>query len=486
MELHERQIAAIEAAKRAVQGGSSLLIKGPAGTGKSTVALEALRFVQEAAQGREIYSCALTNKAVGRMIEIGFPKNNAMTCHRLLYQTEMFFTVKNMKCASESVVSAMKMLPKKGMDAAIPCITGSLVIDEEILESQFAGKLDKAAKFFIEAVHEGNFEKETATVLRPEYNRSDIIFVDEVGMLPLEMAEIIRDRYDTVIFMGDHRQLEPVNGPDTINVIDVVEEVTLTHVFRSGSQILKLASFAEQDMLGDCGVMSQTEFNALAVEGYVFLAHTNKDVYSLNVAARAAIGFHGRPKDGEELIAMENLTGINKIKTNSDWLDQAIKAKAIDKDAFTIKPIPGDDDFVYRVYRKRFTKNMTMKANGAAFMYEDEVMIGVYDNENPDYLWYIRTTDFWNFSPEDFQRGRNVGTMNVFFAYAMTVHRSQGSEWPKVCVKIRDKQSESWGPNKAANDISRPRFNYTGITRAKEHAIVTSQIAIGYQSFQGY
>ena len=56
------------------------------------------------------------------------------------------------------------------------------------------------------------------------------------------------------------------------------------------------------------------------------------------------------------------------------------------------------------------------------------------------------------------------------YGYAITVHKSQGSEWDRVLFDVR---KTPFNPNDPADTIERKRFLYTGATRAaKELDIV--------------
>lgn len=483
MDLHHHQQDAVDMCERAVIEGLKVLVKGKAGTGKTTVTKEALARVEAAADGRKVRATSFTNKAMLRMIEVGFDKRTAMTCHRLLYYTQMFFDFAGRQADAEICKKALKEQDRGNPEDALAIMVGAIPGTEEDREQGI--DLDLVRVQFLAAIKSGAAILDSEVTLKPEWDRSDIIIVDEVGMLPFEMAEQIMDRYDTVIFMGDHRQLKPVNGPDTINVMEVDAVTELTHVYRSGSNILDWADRAETDRLGHCGVVSARHFDDMAREGYVFIAHTNADVFKLNTRVRIACNALGKPRIGEPLIAYNKCTAIRKerapLKPTMQWL-MAWREKNPNAPKrqwpYDIETIPGDDEECWKVYKRPIAKNQIIWAEGSKFHFNGDVWIGIRFEEkhmigDP---WYLTTVDFWNIDGQAFAQLRKAGMLDVFFAHAITAHRAQGSEFPKVCVKVRDRVTEQMRDPSPEADDDRRRFNYSAITRAKKKVVVCSNV----------
>lgn len=504
MDLHEHQQEAIDRMGKIALSGGTLLIKGKAGTGKSTVVERGLKRLKEVAPKRNIIACAFTNKAVGRMKEIGFPKDSCMTGHQLMYQTTIFFramtSYKALTIEGSLVTSAIKVLRKKGEAYAAEDLAPSVIIHDgdDVREECLAERIDAATQFLRE-VSKGSFDTETQTILRDDFNASDIILVDEVGMMPLDIMNDIIARYDTVIMMGDHRQLEPVDGEDTINVIEPDLTVELTKVFRSDSDVIKWADAAETDTLGVLPPISLKENPHVAGDDWQSIVFTNNDVFWVCHGMRTVKGISGRPQPGEPLISLKKITAINKIKTTrekatrglKEYRDQlqykmqlknrisllddaeleALKNLKRIKPPYTIESIPENPDEVWMVIKKPIFKNEMFKATGPAFEFDGDVYIGIDLGDGKE--WYVETVKFWSMSIDEYKLARKVGTLGVFFSYAITAHRSQGSEFENVLIQVRDKISEAWMDS---GDDQRPRWNYTAITRAKNQALLCSRI----------
>lgn len=476
-ELHQHQKDAVAAMLDVCENGGTLLIKGKAGTGKSSVVYEGLPDCHRIAAERQckIISCAFTNKAVNRMKELGFPKRYAMTAHRLLYNTSVFIEVFNhehgklVSIANEHA----KILSRGASTVADKWYVNDLI--RECLgiphegEGDYSGSVEHA-NWFYNCMLAGTTESRTFTDLRKDYDPNDIIIVDEVGMMPLEILGDIMARYDTVIMMGDHRQLPPVSGQDTINVVEVDHCVELTKVHRSGDEILTWADIAEQDMLGPQPPLRLSEHPEFGDDDHQVLVYSNAEVFNVCNSLRMYRGIAGKPRQGEPLISMSEAKLMRKEQKDKvviEEIEAELKHEGTEPHWSSKEPVPGHPDKILLTYTRKLSKNEMFKASGQKFHYQDKLYIGV---ELPDSEldWYLHTADFWNWDLQTFNMKRRVNSVDAFFAYAITAHRSQGSEFDHVVVAIRDKTREQFGARAEQDAKDRPRWNYTAITRAKK------------------
>lgn len=68
-------------------------------------------------------------------------------------------------------------------------------------------------------------------------------------------------------------------------------------------------------------------------------------------------------------------------------------------------------------------------------------------------------------------KGAELPGIPFTFSYALTVHKSQGSQWDSVCV-IDDSSRFAWMARKTGVEFDKARWLYTAITRAANRVAV--------------
>lgn len=261
--------------------------------------------------------------------------------------------------------------------------------------------------------------------LESEIKNVDIVVIDEYSMLDERILQDLFKLAKRVIALGDPGQLPPIKGKCPLR-----PDVFLTEVHRQAldSPILWAATQAREGKridFCDLGEFKKVRRSQLEWEQYreadQLIVAKNKTRQAFNKRFRERLGFNDRvmydytelPQIGEKIICLKN---------------------NIDEDIF----------------------NGMIETVESAPIVLDEDSFTVEIREKPLQIWSGSFFNPWA-KPEIWQ----VKEFNLFdFAYAITCHKSQGSEFDSVVV-----YDEGF-------PYDYEKWLYTAITRAKEKLII--------------
>lgn len=283
------------------------------------------------------------------------------------------------------------------------------------------------------------FKLESANLKRPAFNlnldsdlrNAALLILDEVSMVDMQIGMDLESFGVPILALGDPAQLPPVKGSGYFTQCEpdyLLEEI---HRQAEGSGILSMATAVRSgSSLGyrddeDARVVPKGTYSTEEMAGFdQIICGTNKVRRAINRRIREALGFESPlPQIGDRIICLRNdqdsglLNGsqwdVNGVETDEDGDKLLLTiASAGDPDAYS---------FTVTAHRNYFLGT------------EDE--ISHYD---------IRTAQCFD------------------YAYAITCHKAQGSQWPRVAII-----------NEAGvfrQDAS--RWLYTAVTRAADHVSV--------------
>lgn len=388
-------------------------IAGYAGTGKTTMVSS---LIEELGLGNEnVKFATYTGKAALVLTLKGCPTT---TIHKLIYDCER------------------KEVPVKDDD-------GNEIFDEET----------------------GNPVTEEKMVFskKPELDSSiKLIVLDECSMIEQEMLNDILSYDIPIIVLGDKGQLPPIKGsPVLLNNPDV----ELTEVMRQkeGDPIVHLATLArthQNILLGDYGkshVISKKDLDndiefglnsmdRILTNSDIVLCRTNRTRNALNKHIREDIyDIHKKlPTLNDKLICRRNnwqlaLTeefDLNLVNGLIGYVNSPITAEAIKMDISTFYM-----DFKPEVCNEDFFVNIP--ASTIPFIDATDKQKKIFEGRQWRYF-----------------KDRNVKCNLFEYAYAITVHLSQGSSWRRVFI-----YDERYGDD-YYNSL------YTAITRAEKQVIL--------------
>jgi ATP-dependent exoDNAse (exonuclease V) alpha subunit len=287
-----------------------------------------------------------------------------------------------------------------------------------------------------------------------------IIIVDEVSMVPKTMIEMLLSHKVYVIFLGDPFQLPQIDKEESHTLLDN-PHIFLDEVMRQAaeSEIIQMTmKIRNQQPISyhngkEVMVIPKTQL----VDGHYewadqIITATNQTRQEINEFVRKKHGYEGLPQEGERMICLRNY-----------WEDYSDSGEALVNGTTGIVryPEPG------KVYIPRWvqvenhvlrTVDCVFEAEGGSIFYDvkmDRNLIEIGDkcvDWRTSYLLGKLRPRIGDIIPREFD-----------FGYAITCHKSQGSQWPKVLVI-----EESFPRDK----IEHARWLYTACTRPEEKLVL--------------
>lgn len=264
-----------------------------------------------------------------------------------------------------------------------------------------------------------------------QLRRADLLVVDEVSMVGEEMGRDLLSFDVPILVLGDPAQLPPVRGAAFLTAAD--PDVMLTEIHRQAKDdpIVRLASMARSGELppfgeyGETKVLRAKEFDPdrELTNGEQIIVGRNATRRRANTKRRARLGREGPlPVVGDRLVCLRNNHDLG-LANGAVW---------------HVVECAGDfDEFSDRL-------PLRIREDG-----EDGVPIEVEVHAAPflgeEINWFERR------EAEEFD-----------YAYALTGHKAQGSQWESVVVID---ESSCFRHN-------RWRWLYTAVTRAAEKLVL--------------
>lgn len=281
-----------------------------------------------------------------------------------------------------------------------------------------------------------DLERERDAVARPSFTlntesavaAADLVIVDECSMVDDRMGEDLLSFGTKVLVLGDPAQLPPVRGAGGF-FTEGKPDIMLTQVMRQAAEnpILALATRVREG-----GRLSPGEWG----QSRVLAAGTRLAPEEVTSASQVLVGKNatrrmynqrirhilqrtsGLPQEGDKLVCLRNDHDLGLLN-GSIWECRAT--------------IPSELRILMSIRSTEDGREADVEAHAAIF----------HGMEVP---WYERR------DAQEFD-----------FGYAMTVHKSQGSQWPDVIVFDESRVfKQDWA-----------RWLYTAITRAEERVTIS-------------
>lgn len=289
----------------------------------------------------------------------------------------------------------------------------------------------------------------------------DIIVVDEVSMAPKSLMELLFKHKVYVICLGDPFQLPPIDKEEDNHLLDN-PHVFLDEIVRQeeDSEIIQLTmKIRNQEPIdyfngNEVKIIPYSDLNTGVLQwGDQILTATNAKRQSINNQMRALQGRTGEPVDGDKIICLRNY-----------WDDSSLNGDAL------INGTIGILQNSFQTWREipRFVQSDIKKF---------DILVGdlvvpetndVYPMTEMDRQMIITGEKCcgWQLSyrlGKLRQRYGEIVPKEFTYAYAITTHKSQGSEWPKVVVLEE---------NFPFDKTEHARWLYTACTRSSEKLVL--------------
>ena len=289
----------------------------------------------------------------------------------------------------------------------------------------------------------------------------DVVVVDEVSMAPKTLMELLLKHKCYVICLGDPFQIPPIDKDEDNHLLDH-PHIFLDEVMRQAqeSEIIRLTMdirAGKEISFNDKGkevlVLPRQELTTgMLTWADQVLVGTNATRLAINNQMRSLYGFEGGPQEGEKVICLRNYwdevsenEGDPLVNGTIGYLKNGFK---------TFREIP------------RWIKN----APDSFDVWQANFIVGedYFPSTEIDYNMLLtgeKCCD-WRLS---YQLGKlkpklgEIVPKEFAFAYAITVHKSQGSEWPNVLLL---EERFPFDP------LEHARHLYTGATRAEDKLVL--------------
>lgn len=374
-------------------------LAGYAGTGKTTLA----RYLTEGVTGL-VLPMTFTGKAASVLRKKGWPQ--ATTIHRSIYTAPEV----NQKLLEELAGELVKARADKDEDRVTQ-------IRDAIVKER--GKRDL------------RFMLNQDSIVRD----ASLIVLDECSMVASDLAADLLSFGTPVLVLGDPGQLPPVKGAGYFT--SRTPDICLTEIHRQAadSPIIRMATAVREGrpvpfgIDGGCGKFPRSSWDLTDMsKADQILTGTNKVRRNLNTRLRKHLGFtNPYPQEGEKLVCLKNnhqiglLNGVICRADSDAILDEEDEVLAMDISSDGMKlPALAVDPEPFQQYQPGYEEGLT-----------DARLLG-QGNAGDQFDW----------------------------GYALTVHKSQGSQWDHVLLV--DDKFGGWDPK------MRRQWLYTALTRASE------------------
>ncbi len=318
-----------------------------------------------------------------------------------------------------------------------------------------------------------SIDNDTTTVFK--YNKNQkleekFIVVDESSMLDYSLASSLIDAikiFSFVVFVGDINQLPPVSYGYTLrDLIDSgVPCVKLWEVKRQSgdSTIIPLSNAIQRKKLVD-NFYKQDRIVSKFDFGFLPIGKTSKNDLS------------GKNEEVVKKIVDRYEKGYEKMlaEKNTQPLDDIVVLSPVNKGTLGVKNL--NNEIQKRIFEKKIgtgiicnsiefmegTKVLQTKNNKKRGIVNGETGYVVYVNKNVN----VFEVEFESGAVVRYDDENRDEILELSLGYAMTIHKSQGSEWKFVIEIVSSCQKE----------MNTKSLVYTGITRTKEKLLIIGDI----------
>ena len=289
----------------------------------------------------------------------------------------------------------------------------------------------------------------------------DVVVVDEVSMAPKTLIELLFKHKVYVICLGDPFQLPPIDKDEDNHLLDN-PHIFLDEIMRQeeDSEIIQLTmKIRNQESIdyfngNEIKIIPYSDLNTGVLQwGDQVLTATNAKRRAINNQMRALEGRTGEPVDGDKIICLRNY-----------WDDSSLNGDAL------INGTIGILQNSFRTWREipRFVQSDIRKFDvlvGDLVVPETNDVYQMTEMDRQMIITGEKCCD-WRLSYKLGKLRSKYGEIvpkEFTYAYAITTHKSQGSEWDKVVVL---EEKFPFDKNEHA------RWLYTACTRASEKLVL--------------
>jgi ATP-dependent exoDNAse (exonuclease V) alpha subunit len=266
-------------------------------------------------------------------------------------------------------------------------------------------------------------------ILRPDgdIKFADLVIIDECSMVDSTIGEDLLSFGKKVLVIGDPAQLPPVKGTGFFTAGRPDFLLTNVHRQAEGNPIIALSMAIREGRSimphedGPLRVIKRAQVNAeIVLNADQVIVGLNKTRQQYNARMRTLLGFEGPPAKRDKLICLKNDRQVGVFNGTMWTVKEVEKLDFEDGDAY-------------------------------------DLTVESLDEEVPNKCVTVRA-EFFEGRETELHYTKLRGTHQFTYGYAITCHKSQGSQWDSVAV---------FDESGAFREDSR-RWLYTAVTRAAE------------------
>jgi len=287
-----------------------------------------------------------------------------------------------------------------------------------------------------------------------------IVVVDEVSMVPKPMIDLLLKHKIYVIFLGDPFQLPQIDK-DTENHLLDKPHIFLDEIMRQAAEseiiqlTMKIRNGESLDLFkgNEVQIFKKNEFNTgMMTWADQIIVATNATRQSINQQMRDILGYSGLPQHGERMICLRNY-----------WDDCNDAGDALVNGTTGIIENPFESFRRIPAYIKNDRRDLpTIVGN---FIPDGGIEFHSIEMDKEMIMTGEKCID-WRVAYQLGKLKPKIGDIvpkEFAFAYAITCHKAQGSEWEKVLVV---EEGFPFAKEEHA------RWLYTACTRASEKLVL--------------
>jgi exodeoxyribonuclease V alpha subunit len=448
--------------------GKSCVLVGAAGTGKTTCSQGAISKLITSGKvsiptlqadghkhlkdgGPGILIISYTRRAVNNIAKVQSSdmKNNCITSHKLLEYAPEYYDIEDIHTGLAK--RTMQFVPQRNAAFPLPNSIHTIIVEEaSMLSTELFVNIEAALAHEVQWIFIGDIQQ-----LPPVFG-SAILGFKMLELPVVELTEVYRQALESPIIRLAHRIL----SGKAINVSEypewAVENKLTIHPWKkklsAENAVLTLGAFFKQ-----------------AIDKEVYDIHEDMILIPYNkscgtIELNKIIANHLARKQGER--TFEVMAGFNKhyftvhdkvlydredaeiihIEPNAVYSGARVQPPSIHLDYWGHNPNIANESSSHN-----FEDDIDLLLASAADDTEDRVT-------QSSHIIHVRLLD----SGREIPVNKAADVNNLLLSYALTVHKSQGSEWRKVFVCL----------HQSHNSMLQRELLYTAVTRAREELYV--------------
>ena len=326
-------------------------------------------------------------------------------------------------------------------------VLNKYLIERDLLrDSDYVGTIHSLMYFPITEEDEKGNKKIVGWKKHPQLRYSPtILFVDEASMLSHELYRDLLSYGVPMILSGDNFQLPPID--DSFDIMSMAN-FKLTKIQRQAedSEIIKLSMNIRRYGFIPMKKYSNDVYKGSWFDPKVQNLFNNIDLSSENMTVLC--GFNRTRND-------INMTYRRKTKKRDDIIYPKDKIICLVNNQNTNLKNGQQGIVEYVMPHSNHFFRLTLSLDIMPDYYETLAFKHSFGQENHQSV----------FDNKDFKVQKSFQNFDIFdFAYAMSVHKAQASEWDRII--LIEQRSKHW------DDIYYARWLYTGVTRAKKKLFI--------------